>query len=141
MDIEKEALIELVKRKFPDLRSIISSLQGYQAEGKEKITLDDVKKFNGVFKDLYIHILNPTNDEIKNYEYLVSNYSSKVDDVIQALGTDFIEFLQMEYPQHLRKLGEICYEVNSHSHQLRFVIDPVVTMLSLVYKVQSIIRS
>lgn len=141
MDIEKEALIELVKRKFPDLRSIVSSLQGYHAEGKEKITLDDVKKFNGVFKDLYIHILNTTNDEIKNYEYLVSNYSSKVDDVIQALGTDFIEFLQMEYPQHLRKLGEICYEVNSHSHQLRFVIDPVVTMLSLVYKIQSIIRS
>ena len=141
MDIEKEALIELVRRKFPDLRSIVSSLQGYHAEGKEKITLEDVKKFNGVFKDLYIHILNSDNNEVKNYEYLVSNYSSKVDDVVQALGTDFIEYLQMEAPQHLRKLGEICYEVNSHSHQLRFVIDPTVTMLSLVYKIQSIIRS
>ena len=108
---------------------------------KYKITLEDVKKFNGVFKDLYVHILNPQNDEVKNYEYLVSNYSSKVDDVIQALGTDFIEYLQMEAPHHLRKLGEICYEVNSHSHQLRFVIDPVVTMLSLVYKVQTILKS
>ena len=141
MDIEKEALVELVKRKFPDLRSIVSSLQGYHAEGKSKITLDDVKKFNGVFKDLYIHILNPSNDESKNYSYLVSTYSSKVDDIVQALGTDFIEYIQMEAPQLMRKVGEICYEVNSHSHQLRFVIDPVVTMLSLVYKIQSIIRS
>jgi DNA polymerase III delta prime subunit len=141
MDIEKDALIELVKRKFPDLRSIVSTLQGYHAEGKTKITSEDVKKYNGVFKDLYIHILNPDNDEVKNYEYLVSNYSSKVDDVIQSLGTDFIEYLQMENPTLLRKIGEICYEVNSHSHQLRFVIDPVVTMLSLVYKIQSIVRS
>jgi DNA polymerase III delta prime subunit len=141
MDIEKDALIELVKRKFPDLRSIVSTLQGYHAEGKTKITSEDVKKYNGVFKDLYIHILNPDNDEVKNYEYLVSNYSSKVDDVIQSLGTDFIEYLQMENPTLLRKIGEICYEVNTHSHQLRFVIDPVVTMLSLVYKIQSIVRS
>ena len=140
IDIEKPALVELVRRKFPDLRSTISTLQGYHAEGKTMITFEDVKKFNGVFKDLYEHIF-ATNDEVKNYEYLVSNYSSKVDDVIHALGTDFIEYIQMEKPQLLHKIGEICYEVNKHSYQLRFVIDPVVTMLSLVYKVQLIVRS
>lgn len=141
MDIEKDALIELVRRKFPDLRSTISTLQGYHAEGKTKITLEDVKKFHGVFKDLYEHIFNPSNDEVKNYSYLVSNYSSKVDDIIQALGTDFIEYIQMEKPQLMRKVGEICYETNKHSYESRFVIDPVVTMLSLVYKLQVIIKS
>lgn len=141
MDIEKEALVELVKRKFPDLRSIINILQGYHAEGKTKITAEDVKKFHGVFKDLYEHIFNPANDEVKNYQYLVSNYSSKVDDVVQSLGTDFIEYIQLERPQLMRKAGEICYEVNRHSYELRFVIDPVICMLSLVYKIQNIVRS
>jgi hypothetical protein len=47
----------------------------------------------------------------------------------------------MERPQLMRKAGEICYEVNKHSYELRFVIDPVITMLSLVYKIQSIIKS
>jgi len=141
MDIEKDALIELVRRKFPDLRSTINVLQGYYAEGKTKITAEDVKKFHGVFKDLYEHIFNPSNDEVKNYQFLVSNYSARVDDVVQALGTDFIEYIQMEKPQLMRKVGEICYEVNRHSYELRFVIDPAITMLSLVYKIQGIIRS
>ena len=140
MDIEKEALIELVRRKFPDLRSTISTLQGYHAEGKTKITLEDVKKFQGVFKDLFEHIFSGAN-EVKNYEYLVSNYSSKVDDVLQALGTDFIEYIQIEKPQLMRKVGEICYETNKHSYESRFVIDPVVTMLSLVYRIQNIVKS
>lgn len=141
MDIEKDALIELVKRKFPDLRATISILQGYHAEGKTKISLDDVKKFQGVFKDLYEHIFDTKNDEVKNYAYLVSNYSAKVDDVIQSLGTDFIEYIQSEKPHLMRKVGEICYEVNRHSYESRFAIDPVITMLSLVYKIQVIVRS
>ena len=140
MEIEKNALIELVRRKFPDLRATINVLQGYFAEGKTKITEEDVKKFNGVFKDLYEHIFAPTTDEIKNYQYLVSNYSAKVDDVIQSLGTEFIEYIQMERPHLMRKAGEICYEVNRHSYESRFAIDPVITMLSLVYKLQLIVK-
>ena len=65
IDIEKDALVELVRRKFPDLRSTISTLQGYHAEGKTLITLEDVKKFNGIYKDLYEHIFS-TVDEVKN---------------------------------------------------------------------------
>lgn len=140
MEIEKDALVELVRRKFPDLRSTINVLQGYFAEGKKKITSEDVKKFHGVFKDLYEHIFNPSNEEVKNYQFIVSNYSSRVEDVIQSLGTDFIEYIQMENPQLMRKVGEICYEVNKHSFELRFVVDPVITMLSLVYRIQTIIR-
>jgi len=141
MEIEKDALVELVRRKFPYLSSTINVLQGYFAEGKLKITSEDVKKFHGVFKDLYEHLFNPSNDEIKNYQYIVSNYSSRVEDVISSLGTDFIEYIQMERPQLMRKVGEICYEVNRHSFELRFVVDPVITMLSLVYRIQTIIRS
>lgn len=140
MEIEKDALLELVRRKFPDLRATISILQGYHAEGRTKITSDDVKKFHGVFRDLYEHIFS-TNDEIKNYQFLVSNYSNRVEDVIQALGTDFIEYIQLEKPHLMRKVGEICYETNKHSYEQRFVIDPVITMLSLVYKIQAIVRS
>jgi DNA polymerase III delta prime subunit len=141
IEIDKDALIELVRRKFPDLRSTISILQGYHAEGRTKITLEDVRKFQGVFKDLYQHIFDPGNDEVKNYQYLVSNYSSKVDDVIQSLGQEFLEFIQIEHPTKVHKIGEICFEVNRHSYESRFVIDPVITMLSLVYKLQLIVRS
>jgi len=140
MEIDKDALLELVQRKFPDLRNTINVIQGYFAEGVKKITLKDVTTFHGVYKDLFDLIFEDINSTVNNYKFLVSNYSHKVDDVIKALGTDFIEYIQTEKPDAIRHLGEICHEVNRHSYESRFVIDPVVTMLSLVYKIQKIVH-
>ena len=50
MTIEKPALVEFVKRNFPDLRSTLNKLQGYKTQGTQNITIDDVKKFNSVYK-------------------------------------------------------------------------------------------
>lgn len=141
MSIEKDALIELTKRKFPDMRSIINILQGFYTEGKTKITLSDIKKFHGVFKDVYEIIFDKSYDETKTYQYMVSNYSTKVDDIIKSLGTDFIEYIQLEKPTYIRKIGEVAYEVNKHSFELKFVIDPVVCMLSLIFKLKGVINS
>ena len=136
--LKKEALLELVKRKFPDMRSIVNTLQGFYAEGKTKISLIDITSFHGVHKDLFDFIF-ASKSEIDNYKYIVSNYSNRVDDAIAALGQDFLEYIQLEKPLLYHKIGEICYEVNKHSYELRFVIDPVITLLSLVFKLQLII--
>jgi len=140
MEIEKDALLELVKRKFPDLRNTINVLQGYHAQGISKISLTDVTTFHGVFKDLFDMIFSEMASSHKNYQYLVGTYGHRVDDVIKSLGSDFVEYIQTEHPAKIKNLGEICYEVNKHSYESRFAIDPVVTMLSLVYKLQQIVK-
>ena len=139
MSIDKDALIELTKRKFPDMRSIENILQGFYTEGKKHIALSDIKRFHGVFKDVYELIFDKSYDEIKTYQYMISNYSTKVDDIIKSLGTDFIEYIQLEKPTYIRKIGEVAYEVNKHSFELKFVIDPVICMLSLIFKIKTII--
>jgi DNA polymerase III delta prime subunit len=139
-DIEKPALVELVRRKFPDLRNTLTVLQGYLAEGKTLITLDDVKKFHGVFKDVYELIFNNT-DPVKNYQYLASEYSNRVDDVLAGLGGDFVEYVQMEQPAAAKHIPQIVIAVAEHQAQRTLVIDQVVTMLSCVYTLQSIIHS
>jgi len=139
MEIEKDALMELVKRKFPDLRNTINVLQGYYAEGITKITSKDVTTFHGAYKDLFDLVFNQLASPHKNYQYLVGNYSHRVDDAIKALGSDFVEYIQTEYPDNAKHLAEICYEVNKHSYESRFAIDPVVTLLSLVFKLQKIV--
>lgn len=141
MSIEKDALIELTKRKFPDMRSIINILQGFYTEGKTKITLADIKKFHGVFKDVYEMLFDKSYDEVKSYQFLVSNYSTKVDDIVKSLGTDFIDYIQLEQPNYIRKIGEVAYEVNKHSFELKFVIDPVVCMVSLVFKLKALLNA
>lgn len=140
MTIEKPALVEFVKRNFPDLRSTLSKLQGYKSQGTTNIGLEDVKRFNSVYKDVFDLIFNET-DPVKNYKLLVSDYSNRVDDVLQTLGSDFIEYIQAEKPNNTKNIPQIIITVAEHQAQRIHVIDPIITMLSCVYKIQSIVRS
>ena len=139
MTIEKPALVEFVKRNFPDLRTTLNKLQGYKTQGTKNITLDDVKKFNSVYKDVFDLVFNEM-DPVKNYKYLVSEYSNRVDDILQTLGEEFIEYIQSEKSSHIKHIPQIAVTVAEHQSQRNFVIDPVITMLSCVYKLQEIIK-
>lgn len=140
MTIDKAALVEFVRRNFPDLRSTLNKLQGYKTQGTNNITVEDVKKFNSVYKDVFELIFNET-DPAKNYQLLVSNYANKVDDVLQTLGEEFVEYIQQEKLQHVKHIPQIIITVAKHQAQRVHVIDPVITMLSCVYEIQSIVNS
>ena len=139
MTIEKDALVEFVRRNFPDLRSTLNKLQGYKTQGTTNITITDVKKFNSVYKDVFELIFNET-DPVKNYKYLVSEYSNRVDDILQTLGEEFIEYIQQEKSGATKFIPQIAVTVAEHQAQRNLVIDQVITMLSCVYKIQEIVR-
>jgi|TARA_B110000908_G_scaffold32356_1_gene38594 DNA polymerase III delta prime subunit len=140
MTIEKPALVEFVRRNFPDLRSTLNKLQGYKTQGNTNITVEDVKKFNSVYKDVFELVFNET-DPAKNYQLLVSNYANKVDDILQTLGAEFVEYIQQEKSTYIKFIPQIIVTVAKHQAQRVHVIDPVITMLSCVYEIQSIINS
>jgi phage-related protein len=140
MTIEKPALVEFVRRNFPDLRSTLNKLQGYKTQGNTNITVEDVKKFNSVYKDVFELVFNET-DPAKNYQLLVSNYANKVDDILQTLGEEFVEYIQQEKSTYIKFIPQIIVTVAKHQAQRVHVIDPVITMLSCVYEIQSIINS
>ena len=139
MSIEKPALVEFVRRNFPDLRSTLNKLQGFKTQGTTNITESDVKRFNSVYKDVFELIFNET-DPAKNYQMLVSNYSNRVDDILQTLGEEFVEYIQQEQLQSVKHIPQIIISVAKHQAQRIHVIDPVITMLSCVYEIQGIIR-
>lgn len=140
MTIEKDALVEFVRRNFPDLRSTLNKLQGFKTQGTNNITVGDVKRFNSVYKDVFELVFNET-DPAKNYQLLVSNYSNRVDDILQTLGEEFVEYIQQEQLQSVKHIPQIIISVAKHQQQRVHVIDPVITMLSCVYEIQGIIRS
>ena len=140
LSIDKDALVEFVKRNFPDLRSTLNKLQGFKTQGTTNITLSDVKRFNSVFKDVFEAIFNET-DPAKNYQFLMSDYVNKVDEVLQSLGADFIEYIKQERQVNVKHIPQIVITVAEHQAQRVHVIDPAITMLSCVYKLQTIVRS
>jgi hypothetical protein len=80
-------------------------------------------------------------DPVTNYKYIVGEYSNRVDDVLQTLGQEFIEYIQTEKPQNARHIPQIAICVAEHQAQRTLVIDPVITLLSCTYKIQEIVRN
>ena len=140
LKITNEALVELVKRKFPDMRAILRIVQGYANEGITEITLETVKKFHGVYKDVYELIFNNI-DPVKNYQFLVSEYSHKVDDILATLGTDLIDYIALEKSKHVRFIPQIIVTVAKYQQQRTQVIDEVISMLACVFELQTIVNS
>ena len=139
MTIQKDGLVEFVRRNFPDLRTTLNKLQGYKTQGTVDITVEDVKKFNSVYKDVFDLIFNES-DPAKNYQLLVSNYSNRVDDVLQSLGEEFVEYIKQERLQSVKHIPQVIISVAKHQAQRVHVIDPVITMLSCVYDIQGIVK-
>lgn len=137
--IDKYAAVELVKRKFPDLRNMLNQLQGFRSQGLAQITVEDVKKFSSVYRDVYDLLIDNV-DPVENYKYMVSNYSNRTDDILQSLGAEFIEFIKTDRQSYVGFIPQIVVTVAKYQAQRTQVIDPVVSMLACIYELQSILK-
>ncbi len=138
--IEKEAIVEFVKRNFPDMRSILNKIQNFSIQGVTEIKVEDIKKLNYSFKDVFDMCCKP-GDPAENYKFLMTNYSSKVDDVLASVATELPEFIRENHPGKVSKIPQIVIKAAHYQAQRTQVIDPTISMLALVYECQIILNS
>jgi replication factor C small subunit len=137
LDIEMsdEALMEFVKRNFPDMRKMYNRIQGWHIKGIKSIDISDIKSLNWSFVELF-ELIAGQPDPINNYKEILSGYSDKVDDVLQSLGTEFIEWIRENRPEKVKKIPEMIILVSKYQAQRTQVIDQVVNLLALVFEIQ-----
>ncbi|MCM1218255.1 MAG: AAA family ATPase [Lachnospiraceae bacterium] len=135
LNIEKTAAIKMVQTYFPDCRSIVNHLQRYKLEGKIHITDDDVKSIESEYEELYDMILL-TNDPIKNYEFIMKNYSNCVSEVISSLGNPFITYLLKKQSPAVKHIPTIAILNAKYQMNLKNCIDPVVVLLAHIFELQ-----
>ncbi len=139
IEIEKDAIVEFVKRNFPDMRSIVNKIQTFVIQGVKKIEANDVKKLNYSFRDIF-EMICKSSDPQENYKFLMTNYSSKVDDVLFALGNELPDYLRDNQPTKVAKIPQILIKVAHYQSQRVHVIDPAISMLAAVYECQIILN-
>jgi DNA polymerase III delta prime subunit len=137
IEYDDYAVKELVKRCFPDMRKLFNKIQTLQISGVKKLDAETIRKTEWSFEDIF-ELCVKTPDPYNNYIFLVGQYSSRVDDVLAALGSEFPKWLQEKYPGRATVLPQIIYEVASHQAQRVQVIDPTISMLSCIFKIQTI---
>ena len=136
--IDQESLIAFEREYFPDFRSALNRIQSWTIEGITKIDLSKVKEANWSYEDLYKMIVE-SKDPVKNYQVIVGQYSTKVDDVMTSLGEEFINWIVKNHPDKTKIIPAVVVLVASHQAQRIAVIDPVVSLLSLFYQIQKLI--
>ena len=141
LGIEADALAlkELVDRNFPDMRSVLNKIQSFDIQGIKQLTSDKVKELNWDFEDLYKLLASKPNP-IDNYEFILSNYSSMVEDVMSKIGTEFIHWIKEKHPERIKFVPNILITTADHQSKRHLVIDPVVSLLSLCFTVQKILN-
>jgi DNA polymerase III delta prime subunit len=135
-----ELLDKFVRNDFPDLRRLMNKIQSLYNQGIHELT-DKNYNINYDYEDLYKLCLNKPDKPYENYKFIVGEYSSRVDDALNALGLDFIEYIKTNATNKIDKIPVIIIAVAEHQAQRTMVIDPLITLLSCVYKIQIIINS
>jgi len=134
-----ELLEKFIRNDFPDMRSLMNKIQSFYLQGINELNAKNFN-INYDFVDLFNLCLQGTDKPYENYKIVVSEYSSKIDDCLYALGNDFVEFLKQNHPNKIDKIPLIIISIAEHQAQRTLVIDPMITLLSAIFKLQTILK-
>jgi len=140
ISIDSEALDVFERDFFPDLRSALNKIQAWSIEGIQNVDAKKVKDSSYSHEDLYLLICDGKNP-VENYQFVVSQYAGKVDSVMLAMGDEFVSWIQHNRPELAKIIPGIIVMVAEHQAQRMLVIDPIVSLLALVFKIQKQIQA
>jgi len=139
ISIDDDSLETFQKNYYPDFRSALNRIQTWMIEGVKEVDSQKIKEFGWSYEDLYKMIVE-SKDPVKNYQILVGEYSGKVDDIMSALGNEFIDWIIGNRPELSRIIPAVIILVASHQAQRVQVIDPMISLLSLFCSIQKLIE-
>jgi DNA polymerase III delta prime subunit len=133
-----EVLTKFVLNDFPDMRTLVQKLQAFYRRGIKEL---DPQNFNinFDFKDLFEICLSKP-DEVNNYKFIVNQYGTKIDETLAVLGRDFVEFIKTTNPHKVDRIPLVIIAVAEYQYKKSFVIDPLITLLACVFKIQQIMK-
>ncbi len=133
IQIEKEILIDIINKRFPDFRKVWQDVQQYHLSGTNSST-----KIQDNDDTLFELILNKKNI-VHNWEYLYVNWGDKIDLALQKLGREFFEWVKNHHPDKTNKLRDTIIVVADYTDlHLPNALDPFITLCALVFKLQEI---
>ena len=135
--IDKENLVTLINKKFPDFRNILVEVQDFLETGDTNIGSSNVS--NKVKLDLY-NMLYEKNDYEKTYHFIMGNFGpEKISDMFQILGKAFIDW-SIENRKSIDKLFECNFVISDYSSKLETNTDPIVLGMTVIGKFKDILK-
>ena len=135
--IDDDSLNEFQKNYYPDFRSALNKIQTWMIEGIKNVDSAKINELGWSYENLY-NLITTSKDPVKNYQSVVGEYQGKVDEVMSALGEEFINWIINNKPELKKIIPAVIVLVADHQAQRTQVIDPMVSLLSLVFQIQKL---
>lgn len=138
IEIDDTSLEEFKNNYYPDFRSALNKVQAWMLEGVKVVDSAKINELGWSYEDLYLRIVS-SKDPVENYQFIVGEYQGKVDEIMSALGSEFIDWLIKNKSEYKKAIPGIIVLTADHQSQRTQVIDPMVSLLSLIFQIQKLI--
>lgn len=135
-----EILKIFITKHFPDMRSVLNTIQRWSINKLSNLTEEIINKSFYDYEELFEMIFSKPNP-IKNYSFIVGQYSSRVDEVMFTLGKDLIDWIKEKKTQYINFIPGILITVAKYQAERNLVIDPVISLLALVFSIQQMVNN
>ena len=133
-------ILELFSKKyFPDMRSALNTIQRWNIDGVTDLTEQKIKEVLWSHEEIF-NLIFSKQEAFKNYSLIAGQYSNKVDEVMDCLSKEFIEWIKEKMPQKTSLIPRIIIEVAKYQSMRNTVIDPVTCLLALVFSLEEIAK-
>lgn len=136
MTIDKSAVAHIFKQHYPDMRSIIKTLQKLHRQNLVNITLDDVTRVHSLkYEQLFEFICSNTKPD--TMYTMLSQYKNSERQIFDAFAKSFVQYCATK-PHLASKLGDIAIKIHKYTVESKQSIDMFVTLLALSYELSLI---
>lgn len=137
IDISDDQLASLIKKRFPDMRSVMVALQKYKMSG----SIEAYSNSNDSLKiDLYRILFNKKMSYDQIYHFLMDNFGDEsIDQVFQLLSRPFVEFM-VEKNQSVDKLFK-CNKIVAEAHsKIETKVDPIILAMTCIGEMMDVLQ-
>lgn len=140
LTVTKGGVMELMKRHFPDFRSIINTMQEIKKTGNP---LDEkslsMSSMGEVDVEFYQTIMTQSNPP-ELYKYIKAKFMNKEHKAYAALSSSFLEYLMLPDVNKSIKVGDVAACVHKYQYEQAGVIDKLVSLCACCFELNRITR-
>jgi DNA polymerase III delta prime subunit len=130
IDIKEDALMNIVNRKFPDVRAMMVVLQSIKLTGMDTMSTGNVNEYLKL--ELYRAVFNKKLTYFDVYDFIMTNFGpDNMATMIDLLGRPFVLFLK-ERDKFSEKLFEANAIITKNRPLLESRIDPLILGMTVM---------
>lgn len=136
INIEKDDIIKIIQKKFPDFRSILNEIESFKHTGEFGTLSSNVNL--KIKSELYSIIYDKSKEYNDIYHFLMNNFGAdKIDVMISLFGKEFIEY-SIQNNKDINKLFNANYIIADHTRLLETNTDPLVLGMTVIGKLRDL---